>query len=74
MRARNPIDIRQAIAERFALALPESLYDQIDRMINRKSKERSIGSIGSIESLSSPIEKDHPKPKKRKRFLIKILY
>jgi len=37
-------------------------------MINRKSEERSIGSIGSIESLSSPIEEDHPKPKKEKGF------
>jgi len=70
--AYNPISIRQMIADRFALALPEHLHEQIERMTHRKrgsSEEKSI--TGSVES--SPIDDNTERifRKKKRRFLIK---
>jgi hypothetical protein len=55
-RAVNPIYVRQSIAERFAMTLPEHLYDQIEQMIHkgkRSSEERSR--TKSVSSSSTPI-------------------
>lgn len=35
-RADKPMVVRQCIADRFALALPESLHEHIDRLVNRR--------------------------------------
>ena len=49
-RADKPMVVRQCIADRFALALPESLHEHIDHLINRRriSEER-------ISSPSTPV-------------------
>src|SRR5439155_26186817 len=41
-RADKPMVVRQCIADRFALALPESLHEHIDHLVNRRriSEER----------------------------------
>ena len=41
-RADKPMVVQQCIADRFALALPKSLYEHIDHLVNRRriSEER----------------------------------
>ena len=45
-RADKPMVVRRCIADRFALALPESLHEHIDRLVNRRqiSEERRSSS------------------------------
>jgi hypothetical protein len=57
-RAANPGYIRQSIAERFAMTLPEHLHDQIEQMIHRgkrSSEERSRTSSSSTPIMTTPI-------------------
>ncbi|GBC43738.2 hypothetical protein GLOIN_2v1766892 [Rhizophagus irregularis DAOM 181602=DAOM 197198] len=56
-RAVNPVYVRQSIAERFAMTLPEHLHDQIEQMIHRgkrSSEERSRTSSSSTPIMTTP--------------------
>ncbi|CAB4398847.1 unnamed protein product [Rhizophagus irregularis] len=56
-RAVNPVYVRQSIAERFAMTLPEHLHDQIEQMIHRgkrSSEERSRTSTSSTPIMTTP--------------------
>ncbi|GET50715.1 serine/threonine protein kinase [Rhizophagus irregularis DAOM 181602=DAOM 197198] len=56
-RAVNPVYVRQSIAERFAMTLPEHLHDQIEQMIHRGkrfSEERSHTSSSSTPIMTTP--------------------
>ncbi|EXX65673.1 hypothetical protein RirG_131010 [Rhizophagus irregularis DAOM 197198w] len=56
-RAVNPVYVRQSIAERFAMTLPEHLHDQIEQMIHRgkrSSEERSRTSLSSTPIMTTP--------------------
>ena len=46
-RADKPIVVRQCIADRFALAVPESLHEHIDHLVNRRriGEERRSSSL-----------------------------
>ena len=69
--AHNPIEIHQIIAERFAFALPEEIYERISDCVNRGKKRSSEGSV--VTSPSTPIMDSEVVHKKTKRFLIKYL-
>jgi hypothetical protein len=51
-RAQNPFVVRQAIAERFALAVPETIQEYLNSRIN-KAKRTSEGSHTTSASSSS---------------------
>ena len=63
-RADKPMVVRQCIADRFALALPESLHEHINRLINRRriSKERrsSPSTSGSQSRAHSRTRSESP--------------
>lgn len=59
-RARNPFVVRQAIAERFALIIPETMQEYLNDKINKaKTRESRSSSISS-----SPISTTSTTPNK----------
>jgi len=63
-RADKPMVVRQCIADRFALALPESLHEHIDLLVNRRriSEERrsSPSTTGSQSRAHSRTRSESP--------------
>ena len=53
-RAVNPVYVRQSIAERFAMTLPEHLHDQIEQMIHRGKRSSEERSRTSTPIMTTP--------------------